>query len=466
MRLLGYQSESHNSKLHECAFNVWQIWKITNDVKGVQSVFCDFSVPRKDEYSIYAYIKLILVNLGIPENQIQFVHDYDGTKRSKFFDRVNNGDVRVVLGSTEKLGTGCNIHLNGLWALHHIDAPWRPSDIEQREGRAIRQGNGEKLSKSLTNVVVFRYVTERLDALRWQTLQWKQEMIAKFLNGSDLNSLEDCDQVVYSFDQVKALATGNPLLIEESNLRNELNSLLIQQREHTRQQLSLGYKIQTSRNKIEHLKKQITATQRDVSIVCDDDADKTQLQLQAVTKLKEMKVNGRQTTVILFEYKGFMLESSFVPAKNAFTMTVIATASYQFPFKTDKQVIKVDVKNITDCIDKLIELLPTELERLQSLLIATQTELERFVNLKGQVYPKQQRINEIKQRLEEIDKQLAETHEGLGVSTSDDSESDDGEWFDNNEVCVDVWEQVDENGLRELRERSAPQYLQTILNQL
>jgi hypothetical protein len=158
---------------------------------------------KKVSYNVYEYVKSLLLLLGIPENDIEFIHAHNGKKRAKLFDRVNAGEVRILLGSTSKLGTGCNVHKNGLWALHHIDAPWRPSDIEQREGRGIRQLNGEYLGICLDNCLVFRYITERLDALRWQTLQWKQEATKSFLNGADIDSLETLTNLLCLLHKLK-----------------------------------------------------------------------------------------------------------------------------------------------------------------------------------------------------------------------------------------------------------------------
>jgi N12 class adenine-specific DNA methylase len=220
---------------------------------------------KKVSYNVYEYVKSLLLLLGIPESEIEFIHAHNGIKRAKLFDKVNNGEVRILLGSTNKIGTGCNIHKNGLWALHHIDAPWRPSDIEQREGRGIRQLNGENLGKPLGTVLVFRYITERLDALRWQTLQWKQEATKSFLNGADLDSLEDVDNVCYSsFAQVKSLAFGNPLLKEETDLQQKLNSLLIQERLHSQQQLGISGEISRATNKIKEILEKIDAVELDI----------------------------------------------------------------------------------------------------------------------------------------------------------------------------------------------------------
>jgi N12 class adenine-specific DNA methylase len=252
---------------------------------------------KKISYNVYEYIKSLLLLLGIPENEIEFIHAHNGVKRSKLFDKVNNGEVRVLLGSTSKLGTGCNVHKGGLWALHHIDAPWRPSDIEQREGRGIRQLNGEYLGLCLKNVLVFRYITERLDALRWQTLQWKQEATKSFLNGADIDSLEDVDDVCLTFAQVKSLATGNPLLIEETNLQQELNSLLIQERSHSQQQLGIAGEISRASNKIKSILEKMDAVEIDIKSLAETERltrriSEEEEELQAKIQGDENDLNG------------------------------------------------------------------------------------------------------------------------------------------------------------------------------
>jgi N12 class adenine-specific DNA methylase len=251
---------------------------------------------KKISYNVYEYVKSLLLLLGIPEHEIEFIHAHNGAKRSKLFDKVNNGEVRVLLGSTSKLGTGCNVHKGGLWALHHIDAPWRPSDIEQREGRGIRQLNGEYLGKTLGAVLVFRYITERLDALRWQTLQWKQEATKSFLNGA-IDSLEDVDDVCVTFAQVKSLATGNKLLIEEANLQNELNSLLIQERSHSQQQLGITGEISRASNKIKSILEKMDAVEIDIKSLAETERltrriSEEEEELQAKIQGDENDLNG------------------------------------------------------------------------------------------------------------------------------------------------------------------------------
>lgn len=473
MRLLGDSEENPISKLHECAWNVWMIWQITGCVKGVQAIFCDASTPKKDEYSAYAYIRLILVKLGVPGNQIEFIHDHDDKKRVKLFDRVNCGDVRIVFGSTSKLGTGCNLHQQGLWASHHVDAPWRPSDLEQRDGRLVRQGNGENLSQLLTGkiteVLIFRYITERLDALRWQTLQWKQEMINKFINGSSVNSLDDCDQVVYSYAQVKSLATGNPLLIEESNLRNELNSLLVQQREHHRQQLSLGYRIHNEASRLNSLTSQIQLITDDIenNPIPDLWGSTESIQQTAIEIMRDMKSRTYDDTRELLEYKGFRMVATWSSSKKAFSMVVKGNYNYSFPFQTGNGTIKVSPKNLCESIDKLTEILPEYLDSLKSKLIATENQLNRFVSLRGKSFDKESRIQEIQNRLQEIDKELSEAGEGLGVTDDDKpTEVSDELWVDDTVTHLTGWDTIDEELIDSLKSRENPEWLGVIEKQL
>lgn len=176
-------SEWLDNKLLACAWNVWQIWTITAICKGTQAIFCDRNAPKKDKWNSYSYIRDTLLMLGIPADQIAFIHDYDtDAKKVKLFEAINEGRIRIVFGSTSKLGTGVNMQTK-LIGLHHIDCPWRPSDLEQREGRGVRQGN------EWSDVFIFRYVTEGrnnqagFDSFLWQAIENKQRMISQVMSG-------------------------------------------------------------------------------------------------------------------------------------------------------------------------------------------------------------------------------------------------------------------------------------------
>jgi N12 class adenine-specific DNA methylase len=445
MRLLGEPKEADTSKLHECVWNSWQIWKLTNNVKGTQLIFCDASIPKPDKYSTYLYLKMLFIALGIPESQIAFVHDFNKSKRTKLFELIDSGQVRILLGSTKKLGTGCNVHLRGLWAIHHLDAPWRPSDLTQREGRGIRQGNGELIGSTLPFVWIFRYVTERLDALRWQTLQWKQEMTTKFLNGEDLDNVEDCDQGVYSYAQIKSMATGNSLLIEESNLRSELNSLLIQQRSHQRQQFSLGWNIDNWNRKIQDLKRKIELLQEDLQIINPGlkDIEAAQISRRISLECKEIFQNQNTSTRKVANYRGFDVYAYYRPGNNKLGIYIKCCGNeYYFPWVMNNKRESIDFQRSHPLIslDALIDSLPEYLPKLQEELENAQVENARLESLVGQSFPHTERIADISQRLQEIDAILQEDEAALDVSEVSSHEentedSDDDFWLDD-ERCI------------------------------
>jgi N12 class adenine-specific DNA methylase/SAM-dependent methyltransferase len=423
MRLLGKRQEATESKIHECTWNVFKIWEQTSVVKGVQAIFCDYSVPRKDRYSVYNYVKILLVKLGIPGEQIEFIHDHDQAKRKVLFERINSGKVRVVLGSTEKLGTGCNIHEGGLWAMHHLDAPWRPSDIEQREGRGARQGNGKRLSKALSKCWIFRYVTERLDALRWQTLQWKQEMISKFMNGYDIDEMEDNGEVSYSFAQVKSLATGNPMLIEESNLRNELNSLLLLQRSYEQDQFSLQMEINHYKRSISDVSNTIDALKVEIPLIGDAPTDKKarkSINSKISNALAHLLVNKIDDYQAIIKYRGCTLyaSASFKEGQiDAFIATPSDTNQTRtyFPLTGNNgELIKLSRVSPLQCVDDLIDTLVDPLytaglnNRLESYKVSLTNSEAKITS----EFEDSDKIAQLNERLRDISAIMAE-HEAI-----------------------------------------------------
>jgi len=211
---------TYDSKVYKCAENVYKIYRQNDDIKATQIIFSDISTP-KESFNVYNEVKDILMSLGIPDNEIAFIQSVNSEReRTKLFKAFNNGEVRILMGSTFKLGTGVNVQ-NKLIAIHHLDVPWRPSDMVQREGRIIRPGNSNK------EVFIYRYITEHsFDAYSWQLLEMKQNFISKLLN-SDVNtrSIDDIDSTVLNYAEVKALAVGNPLIKERVETFNEIQRL-------------------------------------------------------------------------------------------------------------------------------------------------------------------------------------------------------------------------------------------------
>lgn len=206
-RLVGIEA---GGKIARCAKNVHAEWKASTARKGTQLVFCDLSTPGTGWFTVYDALRDMLLEMGIPKEEIAFIHDADtDVKKEALFEKVRNGDVRVLIGSTSKMGMGTNVQKR-LVALHDLDAPWRPADMEQRHGRILRQGNESD------RVVIYRYVTEgSFDAYMWQTLEVKANFIEQVMGGANIRSMEDLESGPLSYAEVKAIASGNPMVMEK-----------------------------------------------------------------------------------------------------------------------------------------------------------------------------------------------------------------------------------------------------------
>lgn len=229
-----------DSKINACVKNVLQVWQDTEPQKGAQLVFCDLSTPRGDgSFNVYDDIKQKLMAQGVPPEQIAFIHDAKTeTQKAELFSKVRKGQVRVLLGSTSKMGAGTNVQKR-LAALHHLDCPWRPADIEQREGRILRQGNDFK------KVRIFKYVTEgTFDAYNWGLIENKQKFIGQLMSGKNPSrSCEDVDEAALSYAEVKALASGDPRIMEKTELDGQVTKLKLLKANHENQRYALEDKL-------------------------------------------------------------------------------------------------------------------------------------------------------------------------------------------------------------------------------
>lgn len=218
------------SKVNKAVENIYQIWSNTQEERSTQLVFCDMSTPTKisGKYDVYNDIRNKLLEKGVPDEEIEFIHNAPtDSKKAKLFSDVRAGKVRILLGSTQKMGAGTNVQ-DRLIALHHLDVPWRPRDIEQREGRILRQGNLNKI------VMIFRYVTkESFDAYSWQTLETKQKYISQIYRGdTSVRTMDDLDNSTMSFAQIKAIASGNPLILEKFKVDTDVQKLKDRERNY------------------------------------------------------------------------------------------------------------------------------------------------------------------------------------------------------------------------------------------
>lgn len=237
MRLINpLAADDPNGKVAVCARNVFRIWEQTKEKRSAQLVFCDLSTPTTDgSFSVYDDLKKKLMDAGIPEEEIAFIHTADSeAKKKELFSKVRVGQVRVLLGSTAKMGAGTNVQ-DRLIALHDLDCPWRPSDLQQRLGRIVRQGNENE------EVEIYRYVTEgTFDAYLYQLVENKQKFIAQIMTSkAPVRVADDVDETALSYSEIKALATGNPLIIEKCNLDMEVARLNMLKASHLNQVYAL-----------------------------------------------------------------------------------------------------------------------------------------------------------------------------------------------------------------------------------
>jgi N12 class adenine-specific DNA methylase len=262
-------------KVNQAVENVHRIWQATTAERSTQLVFCDLSTPKDKGFSVYRDMAEKLERMGIPTREIAFIQDYDSdaSKLSLFRD-VRNGKVRVLFGSTQKMGSGTNVQ-ERLVALHHLDAPWRPADVEQRDGRILRQGNKNAV------VSVFRYVTEgSFDAYMWQTLETKAKFIAQVMSGDmTIRRLEDLDSAALTYAEVKAIASGNPLVIEKAQVDAELVRLTRLRSAHADEQYRIRSGLRRSHEDVETFTARLSNLRQDITVRQDTSGEKFTIQI-------------------------------------------------------------------------------------------------------------------------------------------------------------------------------------------
>ncbi len=259
--MLPHVRDNPDSKTNQAVEKIHQVWLDSAETKGAQLVFCDLSTPQPGGkgFSVYDDVRGKLIARGIPADEVAFVQDYDDdTSKASLFKAVREGKVRVLMGSTAKMGEGTNVQKR-LGALHHLDAPWRPADIEQREGRILRQGNQNEYVK------IFRYVTEgSFDAYMWQTLETKCRFIAQVMNGdATVRRAEDVDSAALTYAEVKAIASGNPLVIEKAHVDAEVMRLTRLKKQHAESLYQM-------RSRIRSLADSVTTAERDIAKIRED----------------------------------------------------------------------------------------------------------------------------------------------------------------------------------------------------
>ena len=409
MRLVDPSLEyTYESKVARCAMNVADIYRRTFDESGTQLVFCDSSTP-KEGFNLYDELKLRLTGYGIPADEIAFIHDADNDKkRSALFKKVRSGDIRVLIGSTAKLGLGVNIQ-DRLIALHHLDVPWRPADMTQREGRILRQGNTN------SKVFIYRYITKgSFDAYSWQLLETKQRFISALLSGSVVErSGSDVDDVVLNYAEVKALAVGNSLVKERVEAANELARFATLQHKLTESRLAMEKELLELPCKI--------TQQKELIAVCEDDLRYSRwwtglypAPLEHAAKMAEAErrralreklddalrgnvLYGTERT--LMTYRGFdsILPSQMTPDKPYVYLEHYGRYIVELGEKEVGNLIRID--NFIDGFDKHLK----DLNRGLATLEQRQRDIEDELN-NGESY--MDKIDFYRSRIEQIDEEL------------------------------------------------------------
>jgi len=418
------------SKLNACVNNVFRIWEEGNDRKLTQLVFCDLSTPKNDgTFNVYDDIKAKLAARGIPEAEIAFIHDADTeAKKKELFAKVRTGQVRVLLGSTQKMGAGTNVQ-DRLIAVHHLDVGWRPADMTQRNGRIIRQGNQNP------EVKVFQYVTEgTFDAYLYQTLENKQKFISQIMTSkSPVRSCDDVDEQALSYAEIKALCAGNPLIREKMDLDVEVARLKVLKADHRSQQYRLEDKLlKVFPAEIERNRGYIAGFRRDLETLAahplpkEDFAgmevkgrrftDKEQAGEAILAVCNEYK--GSDAAVPIGSYRGFAMELTYDSFRKDFEIILKGSMSHRATLGTDAR------GNITR-LDNCLAAMPDRLQKVQNTLDNLYKQQAAAKEEVGKPFPQEAELREKSARLAELDAALNMDERDIPVAAADVDEVSD-----------------------------------------
>ena len=417
--------DAEKSKVNTCVENAFQVWEEGKADRTTQLIFCDLSTPKGDgTFNVYDDVRNKLTEKGIPKEEIAFIHEYNTeAKKAELFAKVRAGQVRILMGSTPKLGAGTNVQ-DRLIALHHLDCPWKPSDLEQQEGRILRQGNQND------KVKIFRYVTENtFDAYMWQILENKQKFISQIMTSkSPVRACEDVDDTALSYAEIKALATGNPYIKEKMDLDVQVSKLKLLKANHTSQIYRLESDI--AKNfpvQISALKERIAGMQLDSQVVksvdlqdndtfamtvgnvlYEDKKEAGEALIAACAGLKTVSTGGK-----VGEYHGFTLSASYNMFSNAFELTVKGKCSYKLEIGKDPVGNMQRIHNTLSSIDRKLTESEQKLETVQQQLATAQEEVKK-------PFPKEAELNEKMERLSELNALLNMDEKGNETIMADE----------------------------------------------
>ena len=399
-----------NSKIDTCSQNIYRIWEETKDKKSAQLVFCDLSTPKGDgSFDAYTDLKNKLVEKGIPENEVEFIHNANTElQKQALFAKVRAGQVRVLMGSTVKMGAGTNCQ-DRLIALHDLDCPWRPSDLIQRSGRIIRQGNQNK------EVYIYRYVTEKtFDAYLYQLVENKQKFISQIMTSkTPVRSAEDIDEVALSYAEIKALAAGNPLIIEKTELDTQVSKLKLLKQSYLNEQYDLEDKIKKKYpNRIKELEKNIENYKTDIEYLGDNYSNEdsfTGMTINGITYSEKQDAGAKiidecksiisDETKEIGEYKGFKMELKFFAFMKEYNLILKRNSITIVNLGNSELGNITRIDNALDNISSHLLDSQTELETIKTQLEKAKLEFGNSFNQEEELKEKQKRLNEVNRLL-------------------------------------------------------------------
>ena len=395
-----------DSKVDKCSENIYKIWNDTKEDKLAQLVFCDLSTPKGDgTFDVYTDLKRKLIDKGIPEEEIEFIHNANTElKKKELFAKVRAGNVRILMGSTVKMGAGTNCQ-DKLIALHDLDCPWRPSDLIQRSGRIIRQGNQNK------EVYIYRYVTEKtFDAYLYQLVENKQKFISQIMTSkTPMRSAEDIDEVALSYAEIKALAAGNPLIIEKTELDTQVSKLKLLKQSYLNEQYDLESRIKKSYpTQIKELESNIGNYKKDIEFLKEYEKEDNVFYGMTINnilydekqKAGEMLISECKKTItdeskIIGEYKGFEMELKFSSFFKEYNLILRKNSVVSINLGTS------ELGNITR-IDNALNNIPALLIKSEEELIRTKEQLEKAKEEFGKPFIQEEELKNKTKRLNEV----------------------------------------------------------------
>lgn len=418
---------NENSKVAVCAEKSYHIWEETTSERSTQLIFCDLSTPRKnrdESFSVYDELKSLLMKKGVPEDEIAFIHDANtDQKKAELFAKVRSGQVRFLIGSTSKMGAGTNVQ-DRLIALHHLDVPWRPSDIEQQEGRILRQGNRNR------KVKIFRYVTEgTFDAYSWQLIENKQKFISQIMTSkSPVRSCEDVDESALSYAEVKALATGNPYIKEKMDLDIQVSRLRLLKANYTSQKYRMEDNIvQHYPRQIVMVKELIEKLEQDIALYEQNAAtskDKFHMQVgsgvydtrkdagNAIIKFFQTDADG---TAKIGTYLGFSMNIAFDSFNRKFVLRLKGAMNHPVEIGPDP------VGNIIR-LDNVLKTMPDKLAEAKDRLETLTNQLESAKIEVTKPFQQEEELAEKLKRLAELNALLNMDEKGTDALILEDDE--------------------------------------------